>query len=354
MQKSYKGYVLKFIETNPYCKAEDIVEGIKDRVSRAVVFKILKELVSDNIIADVSDSRRDNKYILNENNEFNIVKRELSDFKKYYYVLLEKSLVHPQIVNALDKINHSLPEIKNEPILLDTYAVALKEYVKAKETRSERKALINRLNNPFFGNKAKKIGEFSSFEGDFAVIRVPKTQLQNGGKNARRNLSFIARINSLSSKYSSHIKKAGYAALTLLPIYLFIILVQFIILKSTSIWPSVINDRDSLFRLNRFVYEEIIEMNSELTKYLSKSNQNLQISKVVELNDYRISQDTDDLVREIYQVYSILNLKTEIKRVLKSFNTIRKKELDYNIEEKVIDIVKENSELALDTKQGIL
>ncbi|MGD9672130.1 MAG: hypothetical protein AB7U98_01470 [Candidatus Nitrosocosmicus sp.] len=274
----------------------------------------------------------------------------MADFKNKYYSLLDKSLNHPDIMNVIRKLNLRDSSKENDKIILATYTNSLKEHIKALKIFKKRRSMMIRLNNPFFGKKLRKEKEFTKSEGTFAVYKVPKNVINKSDKYAKRNLALISRINSLDNKYMYHIKKSGYAVLTILPIDIFILLVQFIILKSTAVWPSIINDKEALFKLNRYVYEEIIDINSQLTKYLSKSNRNLQISKIVELNDYRISRDTDDLVREIYDIYSILGMEGEIKNVFESFNIIRKKDVDYNIEHKFMDIVKENSKLALELK----
>lgn len=350
MKSSNITYVLEHIEKKPYCKAEDIVEGLQDKISRSVVFKILKELLSDKRIADVSDSRRENKFVLNKNNEFNIVKKEISDFKKNYYALLDKSLCHPHIVNVLNEIDHEFPKNNKSDTIPIAYKKTSDNFIKAKKINAKRKSLMRKLSNPVLGDKIENIDK-TAFSESIVALKIPKITIQKMEKLAERNLPLIKKINTLSIKYSIYLKRAGYVTLTILPIYLFIMLVQFVILKSTSLWPSIVKDKEVLFKLNRFVYEDMLEINSELTKYLSKSDKYLGISQVVEINGIGFSFDTDEYILDMYRDYSILGMEKEISDVLRSFNLMRKKNVEYDLEEKVIDTAKENSELILEHRQ---
>jgi hypothetical protein len=337
------------IENNPYCNAENIVDGVKDKMSRSVVFKKLKELSNDNRITDVSDNRRENKYILDKNNEFNIIKKNIDDLKKNYYTLLESSLFHTQIQNVINKVNLKTSEIDNKIIIAMSFSKALNDFQKAQQLNEKRKHLIDKMADPLGGKKINNLkGSFSS--EIYATIKVSKSKSK---QIAKRNLFLLKKSNILLNKYEIHLRKSAYASLRYLPINLFMMLTNYILLKSAISLPKIIKDKEVLLKLNRFIYEEILEINSELAKYILKSEKNLEISNLEDYTSIEFSRNIVSYMVEVYQSYSILGLEKEIRNVLNSFNVIRGKNIEFDIEKKHVGSIIENSNLILSLNQGL-
>src|SRR5215203_3242831 len=89
-EKIRRDIVINFIENKPGCMAEDIVEGLKNEISRQPIFDILKDLINQKIIVDEKINRREHRYFINKNNIFYNTQKEIEKFKLAYFQLLEK------------------------------------------------------------------------------------------------------------------------------------------------------------------------------------------------------------------------------------------------------------------------
>ena len=85
-----KRIITNYIRDHPDCKAEEIVEGISGKMSRALVFRYLPELIKEKIVLDNSKNRRDHKFSINNNNLILEVQDELDNFKKEFFQLIQK------------------------------------------------------------------------------------------------------------------------------------------------------------------------------------------------------------------------------------------------------------------------
>ena len=54
-----KRTITEFISNNQGCTAEEIVNGLKERISRVPIYSALKELDKEGVVEDRSTSRRE-------------------------------------------------------------------------------------------------------------------------------------------------------------------------------------------------------------------------------------------------------------------------------------------------------
>ena len=82
--------IIDYINANQGCTAQDIVDGVKDKISRVPVFDIIKQLVQDGVVRDNKLNRRNHRYFIADNNLLVTVPRELDAFISNFFSVLEK------------------------------------------------------------------------------------------------------------------------------------------------------------------------------------------------------------------------------------------------------------------------
>jgi hypothetical protein len=95
--------LIEFIRSNPYCNAEDVVQGVKDDISRVTVFKVLRRLiesgaVKSNLQNEQKRNSRDHKLFVDENNPLVSLPLELEKFESAYFKLLYEALPKIQLI----------------------------------------------------------------------------------------------------------------------------------------------------------------------------------------------------------------------------------------------------------------
>jgi Fe2+ or Zn2+ uptake regulation protein len=63
-----KRTIMEFITHNQGCAAEEIVNGLKEHISRVPIYGALKELDKEGVVKDKSTSRRDHRYFVDSTN----------------------------------------------------------------------------------------------------------------------------------------------------------------------------------------------------------------------------------------------------------------------------------------------
>src|ERR671911_212872 len=86
----HRSLVMNFIRDNQGCKAQDIVNGLENNLSRVPIFNILSDLIKEGAVTDEKINRRDHRYFLNEDNLLVSIPAELDQFKDYYYNLIDE------------------------------------------------------------------------------------------------------------------------------------------------------------------------------------------------------------------------------------------------------------------------
>ena len=90
MNREREKIIVDYVGTHQGCTAQDIVDGVIDKISRIPVFNIIRQLVNDGILRDDKINRRDHRYFVVENNLLVTVPKELDEFARNYYFILDK------------------------------------------------------------------------------------------------------------------------------------------------------------------------------------------------------------------------------------------------------------------------
>jgi hypothetical protein len=77
-----RNIIIEFVVNHQGCTAEIIVDGVKDQMSRTLVFSTLKGLLQDHILEDNKVNRRNHRYFVNRNNLLYSVTQELNEFEE--------------------------------------------------------------------------------------------------------------------------------------------------------------------------------------------------------------------------------------------------------------------------------
>jgi hypothetical protein len=87
-----KDKIIKFLEFHQGCNKEDLVRGVANIMSKKTTYKILNELIQDNIVKQEKEKPNSKNYrlFLNSNNYLLIVSDELDKFEKSFFNLLNK------------------------------------------------------------------------------------------------------------------------------------------------------------------------------------------------------------------------------------------------------------------------
>ena len=83
--------IIGFISNNQGCKAQDIVDGLKDQLSRKPIFDTLDELIKKGIVQDKSKNRRDHRFFIDAYNLLVSVPKELEEFENAFFSLVGKA-----------------------------------------------------------------------------------------------------------------------------------------------------------------------------------------------------------------------------------------------------------------------
>src|SRR2546430_2864103 len=85
--------VIDYISEHKGCTAEDIVKG-QTIVGRGKVFRILPDLKKEGVVIpeQSAKNRRDIKLFLKDDHPFVSLPRELKEFKKYFYPLIDRAI----------------------------------------------------------------------------------------------------------------------------------------------------------------------------------------------------------------------------------------------------------------------
>ncbi|MDP9286657.1 MAG: hypothetical protein M3P08_00450 [Thermoproteota archaeon] len=76
-----RNIIVEFVAKHQGCTAQIIVDGVKDKMSRTLVFSTLKGLLQDRIVEDNKLNRRNHRYFVNTSNLLYSVTHELNEFE---------------------------------------------------------------------------------------------------------------------------------------------------------------------------------------------------------------------------------------------------------------------------------
>jgi hypothetical protein len=326
LHKLRREIVFDFIKDNLGCKAEDIVEGLKAHLSRMTIYDILTELEKEKIIVNQKPNRRDNSYYPNKENQFVILKEEIREFRNSFSILLLNSKSNAKFINTLSIINSELhlmsdKRIKTKNLVLNEK----KNFDKASSVYLERYELLNETFDILL--RISKFGELKSNEhfDKKPIYKVPDEEYLHIKYAVKKVRSYILKADDLLKRYEDCIKETSFVCLILWAIYLFHLFVSSVTLKSVTRLSSITVNKDILVKLNKEILEEVIEINSELTTFLSLIKM-INASNFFE-SIFNLSVDQKMVISQMIKDYSIFGLQEEIISVLKSLRKLRNFEI---------------------------
>jgi hypothetical protein len=108
--------IIDFIRSKPYCNAEDVVQGVKNDISRVTVFKILHKLIESGAVKRFLENNqkrnaREHKLFVDEGNPLVSVRLELEKFESAYFDLLNRAMMEfePERIRAALKSVDDVP-----------------------------------------------------------------------------------------------------------------------------------------------------------------------------------------------------------------------------------------------------
>jgi predicted transcriptional regulator len=108
-KEDIKRTITEFISNNQGCTAEEIVNGLKEHISRVPIYSALKELDREGVVKDRSTSRRDHRYFIDSTNPSILIPQQLESIVKSFRHWLNESEmkwrdVRTKFSNAIDRM----------------------------------------------------------------------------------------------------------------------------------------------------------------------------------------------------------------------------------------------------------
>lgn len=314
--------VEEFIEKNPGLSKESIVQGMKDYSSRVIVYEIINELKTTKRVREIKENRRELLYFSNDKSEYVIIKRQIDVFKESYFNLMEKSFNHPLISNTVRIIanrNNLIDKNGEKKLLLmslpNEYLIAEEMYKVIKVTLSQIEFKYSNLFNSIYHPSIYKL-----------VKNKETINLEEIREIAKEITSITIGIKSVIDTYYTIVKTSIYFRIHFWLIYIFLVFVHLINLRSITIWPNIVKEMKEnrvLNILNKLAYDEILEINSAIIKSFSGSG-----------NIFSEIQETMRSIPSTYQFvekqsimqmacdFKSINLDKEIESVMESLRKI--------------------------------
>ena len=349
-----KRIITNFIKDHPDCKAEEIVQGISDKMSRALVFRYLPELIKENIVLDNSKNRRDHKFSINNNNLLLEVQDELDNFKKVFFQLIQKtetiaknknySIISNEIGLSVEEpkkwtnidyqkfVSGSLEMLaKGKDVYRKNKSLLDENITKIKNLSKPLKDLENKLNDLSLENKLNFINKII-----FTLDELMKTYNQR-----------IAIINNNIFTYKKFV--SAYDTFIILGDTLSIFQYVFDLFFYRSIIWSCTVPKEMLLKLNDLIFNSFIDIQNKLTKFISHIFSDFKLTNVLEifLQELKISKKIDEIFASdqdgiFYYNYKVIGLENEIKNVIASILPMCKETKKYGILSPKLTNQKEN------------
>ncbi|HEY6667698.1 MAG TPA: hypothetical protein VI033_00955 [Candidatus Nitrosopolaris sp.] len=122
--------LIEFISSNQGCTAEQLVEGLKDKVSRVPVYERLKILLKEGVVKDESTNRRDYRLYVDRNNPSISIPQQLENIEKRFKNLLNESEPYwTQFEKTMDKASDKVAYDSDPDLFIELItATGLRSY----------------------------------------------------------------------------------------------------------------------------------------------------------------------------------------------------------------------------------
>jgi hypothetical protein len=133
--------IIDIIRSNKYCNKQTVVKELKDEISRATVFDLLRELIKIGAVKTYSENNqkknaRDYKLFVAEDNPLVSVRLELEEFERTYFDLFDKEMSYIEsCVQAsrkesnTEKLNESSLHLFLVQLLVDVFYFMVDAYL---------------------------------------------------------------------------------------------------------------------------------------------------------------------------------------------------------------------------------
>jgi hypothetical protein len=261
--------IIEFIRSKPYCNAEDIVQGVKNDISRVTVFKMLHKLSENGVVQRYLENNqkrnaREHKLFVNEGNPLVSVRLELEKFESAYFPLL----------------NRVMKESEPERILAAVKVKAIEYDPASYKLDPEASRLVKQL--------------LDEIKLDSQTSRLVKPLL---------DISF--KLGEQQGELIRHLLAIFYS------------MVDACLFRFLFIWSQKITDQHVLQQLYSMVFSKIADMQTRLSESL-KSSQVKEINKEMELfilGRFRGSKGSKSILRYL-DSFKKLRMEKEIEPVI--------------------------------------
>jgi hypothetical protein len=320
-EKARRDIIIKFIENKPGCTAEDIVEGIKNEISRQPVFDLLKDLLNEKIIVDNKINRRDHRYFINNNNILYNTKKEIEKFKlAYFHLLAQYRLVYDNEykINTNNKNKFTNINSKNSDIDISFLLKKISESKEADDIYDKRYNLI--VNNQERIGKLHKL--LKSYKTDTNIFLLHRSQVTILKKERKIFLSEYNEIKNLLNAYYSKVKRIGSIGILIWSIYIFYLFVELIHIKNILIIPYTITNKEILLKVNQIIHSEILEINMTLAEFNTIFRNSENGRDFISFFSLFPTYYDEKFVSQLIHDHIAMNMTSEIKVVMDSLEDI--------------------------------
>lgn len=313
--------ITKFISVHQGCKAEEVVDGVRDHISRVPAFNTLRALIMDGIVKDKATNRRDHSLYVDEGNLLVSVPKELEEFGKAYITLLQKS---KKKINEKDfsEIASYLGIQESDPsrwLESDANNYIDFELKNAYESIARANTIKKRMAN--LTKRNKNLLERINRDTHNKLL-TPASLVKQMISDTRESLSEL-------NASIDDIIKYEVIFLTDTPIFIFYYLIDIILYRSTMIWPTTINNKKALATLYSITYTKVAEFQLELTNFLT-SAKIYRIQKPI--NHIAIMRESLKNALPTYlHFYKALNMKSEIEAITNSILEVSREIQDHSL-----------------------
>jgi hypothetical protein len=255
---------------------EDVVEGIKDQISRVTVYGTLKELLEDRRLRDDSTNRRDHKLYVNTDNLLVSVPRELEKFEKAYLNLLHNSIkrINERDFSAVSKvvgIQELDPSKWNESEMVKYSKFEFEKWKKSLEIDRKKIDFLKRATDiqlQSLDRRRQLLDKQDAllnklYKKEISIF--PTTELDELDSKIERE-NTILKIESI--RYSYDIHEFEISLLTYGVVAIFYLLKDTLFYRSILIWSNTVHDKEILKKLYTIVYTGIANLQIHLAKFL--------------------------------------------------------------------------------------
>jgi hypothetical protein len=323
--------VLEFVRTHQGCMKEQIVEGLKNEVSRVPLFDTLNELLLDNTLRDESENRRDHKLFVNSDNPLVSVPEDLGRFEEAYISLLHKSMkrIDEKDFSALFKslaITESDPARWNDSEVAKYRSLEFERWKKTLELGRKNVDHLRRLVHPRKESLDRYL-QLLDKKNDLLDKSNKKKILKYPKEIGNLDLSLQIEADSLEMRFTGYpydIKEFEISLLTYGAVAIFYLLKETFFNRSIFIWQYVFQDKVVLNKLYTIAYSGIANLHTHLAKFLSSPKVKLIAKNPVEFIILFRETLRENTLSSLILLYFEMGLLSLIEPIATSISDINK------------------------------